>query len=126
MVSKRWSWLTALAVLFAGLTNAHAHVHYCFDGQEPPASVHLVDSTNHDHELPGGHHDDGSEHDDLDVDLPNQALAKAVKYDLPAITTHLWTFAFEAAPRSALAERVDSPPAPQPRYVHPQLRAPPR
>ena len=84
MVSKRWTWLAALAVLFAGLTNAHSHVHYCFDGQEPPASVHLVDGTDHDHELPG--HSDGAEHDDLDLDVPNQALAKAVKYDLPAIT----------------------------------------
>ena len=77
MVSKRWTWLAALAVLFAGLTNAHSHVHYCFDGQEPPASVHLVDGTDHDHEMPG--HSDGAEHDDLDLDVPNQALAKAVQ-----------------------------------------------
>jgi hypothetical protein len=124
MVSKRWTWLAALAVLFAGLTNAHSHVHYCFDGQEPPASVHLVDATDHDHELPG--HSDGAEHDDLDLDVPNQALAKAVKYDLPAITTHLWAMAFEPPARGALADRGDHPPAPNPRYALPQLRAPPR
>jgi len=124
MVSKRWTWLTALAVLFAGLTNAHSHVHYCFDGQEPPASVHLVDGTDHDHELPG--HSDGADHDDLDLDVPNQALAKAVKYDLPAIHVLVWTMPSESLPSSALAESVDVPPAPDPRYTHPQLRAPPR
>jgi hypothetical protein len=112
-------------VLFAGLTNAHSHVHYCFDGQEPPASVHLVDSTDHEHELPG-HHDDGAEHDDLDLDVPNQALAKAVKHDLAAIDLVAWTLPIESLPGGALAQGVDVPPAPSPRYALPQLRAPPR
>lgn len=124
MVSKRWTWLAAIAVLFAGLTNAHSHIHYCFDGQEPPAAVHLVDGTDHDHEVPG--HSDGTEHDDLDLDVPNQALAKAVKHDLPAITAHVWTVPFAALGGSTLAEHVDSPPAPDPRYARPQPRAPPR
>ena len=44
MTSKRWAWIAAAAVLFAGLTNAHAHVHFCFDGQEPPTAIHLADS----------------------------------------------------------------------------------
>ncbi len=124
MVSKRWTWLAAVAVLFAGLTNAHSHVHYCFDGQEPPAAVHLADGAHHEHELPGN--SGGTEHDDRDVDLPNQALAKAVKYDLAAITPHVWTAAFEPIPRGALVDTVDVAKAPDPRYVHPQLRAPPR
>ena len=124
MVSKRWTWLAAVAVLFAGLTNAHSHVHYCFDGQEPPGAVHLADGTDHDHELPG--HSGSSEHDDLDVDLANQALAKAVKYDLPAITPHVWTTAFEVVPRGALADTVVVPSTLSLRYAHPQLRAPPR
>ena len=124
MVSKRWTWLAALAVLFAGLTNAHSHVHYCFDGQEPPASVHLVDATDHDHELPG--HSDGAKHDDLDLDVPNQAVAKAVKHDLPANVAVAWATAIDALPASALAESIDVPAAPNPRYALPQLRAPPR
>jgi len=125
MVSKRWTWLAGLAVLFAGLTNAHGHVHYCFDGQEPPAAVHLVDSTDHHHEAPG-HSDDGTEHDDLDLDVPNQALAKAVKHDLAAIDMLAWTMPVASLPGSALAESVDAPPTPNPRYALPQLRAPPR
>jgi hypothetical protein len=134
MVSKRWSWLAALAVLFAGVTNAHSHVHFCFDGQEPPAAVHLVDVTDHHHDAPGHTHgaehrgggQDDTDHDDLDLDLPNQALAKAVKHDLTAIDALAWTLPIEAAPRSALADSVDTPPAPRPRYALPPLRAPPR
>jgi hypothetical protein len=128
MGSKRWTWLAAIAVLFAGLTNAHSHVHYCFDGQEPPAAVHLVDSTDHAHELPGhdGDADHGdAEHDDLDLDVPNQVLAKVCKHDLPAITAHVWTLAVPAAPAGSLADAIDAPPTPPPRYLHPQLRAPP-
>jgi hypothetical protein len=126
MVSKRWSWLAALAVLFAGVTNAHSHIHYCFDGQEPPAAVHLVDSSDHEHELPGHHSDDGTEHDDLDLDVPNQALAKAVKHDLPAIHVLVWTMPSESSPTGSMADNVDAPPAPDPRYSLPPLRAPPR
>jgi hypothetical protein len=127
MVSKRCAWPVALAVLFAGLTNAHSHVHYCFDGQEPPAAVHLVDSTDHDHEMPGHHDDDGAEHEDLDLDVPNQALSKACKHDLPAIAAVLVsTTPFDLLPGGALADGADIPPAPNPPYSLPQLRAPPR
>jgi hypothetical protein len=125
MVSKRWTWLPALGLLFAGLTNAHSHVHYCFDGQEPPAAVHLTDNTDHHHELPS--HDDGAtEHDDLDLDVPNQALSKVVKHDLPAIDALVWTMPVESLPSGALAASVDTPPHPNPRYALPRLRAPPR
>lgn len=109
-------------MLFAGLTNAHSHVHYCFDGQEPPAAVHLTDSAAHEHELPGN--DDGAEHEDFDVDVPNPALAKH-KYDLPAIVAFAWTAPIEARPGGALAVGIDVPTAPDPRYVLPPRRGPP-
>jgi hypothetical protein len=125
MVSKRWTWVAGFALLFAGLTNAHSHVHYCFDGSEPPATVHLVDSAAHHHDAPG-HSDDDVEHDDLDVDVPNQALAKAVKHDLPAIHGLAWTMPLGAVPGGTLPADVDTPPHPNPRYALPQLRAPPR
>jgi hypothetical protein len=126
MVSKRWTWLPALGLLFAGLTNAHSHVHYCFDGQEPPAAVHLTDNADHHHELPSHHDDGGAEHDDLDLDVPNQALSKVVKHDLPAIDALVWTMPVESLRSGALAARVDTPPHPNPRYALPRLRAPPR
>ena len=125
MVSKRWTWLAGFALVFAGFTNAHSHVHYCFDGSEPPAAVHIADNTAHHHEAPG-HSDDGTDHDDLDVDVPNQALAKAVKYDLPAMPVVAWTINVDALPGATLADSVDTPPQPNPRYALPQLRAPPR
>jgi hypothetical protein len=125
MVSRRWTWLAGFALLFAGITNAHSHVHYCFDGSEPAAAVHIADSAAHHHEAPG-HSDDATDHDDLDVDVPNQALAKAVKYDLLAIPVLARTITFDALPGGTLAVGVDSPPHPNPRYALPQLRAPPR
>ena len=123
--SKRSSWLAGFALLFAGITNAHSHVHYCFDGQEPPAAVHLLESADHHHETLG-HHDDGEKHDDLDVDVQNQALAKVVKYDLPAIPVVAWAITLDAAPDDTLEARLDTPPHPNPRYALPRLRAPPR
>ena len=135
MSSTRWTWVTGLAVLFAGLSNAHAHVHYCFDGQEPPATVHLSDGIDHEHEHPGqaSHHDTAThaehdgDHDDLDLDLPNQALAKAVKHDL-FIASPLpgWSTVIDSRPAEALVRSDDAPAAAAPLYARPPLRGPPR
>ena len=125
MASKRWTWLTGMAWMFAALTNAHSHVHYCFDGKEPPAAVHLADSTAHDHEIPG--HDPAGDHDDLDVDVPNQALGKACNHDAPAIPSALnWTVGVDTPVRAALVASDAPPPAPDPPYYRPPSRAPPR
>jgi hypothetical protein len=139
MASKRWTWVTAAALLFAGLTNAHAHVHYCFDGRAPPATVHYVDAHEHAHDFPagadrhdadedGGHHDEqAADHDDLDLDVPNDALAKSLKHDLPAIVAApLWAAGIEREAGVCLAAWSDVPPAPDPPYSRPPLRAPPR
>ena len=107
------------------MANAHGHVHYCFDGKEPPATVHLVDSAAHDHEIPG--HDPTGDHDDLDVDVPNKALAKVCNHDAPAISSVLaWTISVDA-PVGAVRIASDAPPpAPDPPYYRPPSRAPPR
>jgi len=124
MVSKRWTWLTGCAWLFAALSNAHGHVHYCFDGQEPPAAIHLTDSTDHDHEIPG--HDAAGDHDDLDLDVPNHALAKACKHDLPAMAPLVaWTLDLDAAARDTLVAPPLAPRAPDPHHYRPPLRGPP-
>jgi len=121
MVSKRWTWLTALAVLFAGLTHARSHVHYCFDGQEPAAAVHLVDSG---HEAPCH---DGNDCDFVDVDVPSEAFAATCAHDLPAIVPLLaWGVDFGAPIGTALVTAEAVPPAPDPDYSRPPSRAPPR
>jgi hypothetical protein len=126
MASKRWTWLMGIAWLFAAMTNAHGHVHYCFDGQEPPASVHLVDSTQHEHEHPG-HDSSESGHEDLDVDLPNQALGKACKHDAPAILPVLaWTAGVHAPVGAAPIPWDEAPQISDPPYHRPPSRAPPR
>lgn len=60
--------------------SAGIHLHLCLDGSEPPASVHFEDAGHH-----GEHHAD-EQHQDLDLSLAFEAIAKAVKQglDLPA------------------------------------------
>lgn len=124
MSCNRWpSVLAALAVLLTGVTNAHAHVHLCFDGQEPPASVHGADGghTHHEFESEGDH-----EHDDLDVDLRDHALAKSFKPDLPAIAAPALRIlpVSQRSAITAIAADGAGPPAARP-FSRPYLRAPP-
>lgn len=123
---KRWPIvLAALGVLFAGLTSAHAHVHLCFDGQEPPASVHgaFGDHARHAHHA----FQPDQDHDDLDIDLQDQALTKSFKPDLPAVAPSALCVLplAERAQVTAIAGPRNSPRAP-PRFSLPRLRAPPR
>jgi hypothetical protein len=122
---KRLRWNRLLLVALIGISMltvrvADAHVHLCLDGQEAPAAVHLGDGKVHDQ-----HADDPTTHQDLDVD-PDNAWGKTAKSDgkLPFIAN-----AF--APRYGFytgAERFASTHLPltaQPRFLRPQLRAPP-
>jgi hypothetical protein len=124
MPSKRWAFVAALGVLLAGITNAHAHIHLCFDGHEPPAALHLAGDTDHDksHER-----DDPDCSGDVDVDLQNQAVAKTVKHDLLGIDTPVsWTLALDGVVAAPLAALAESPRHPPPLFTRPPLRAPPR
>jgi hypothetical protein len=132
MFSRGWTWVACLAVLFAGLGNAH--LHYCFDGQEPPVSVHLTDGIDpgHDHHDHTGHapdHEpDQEHHDDLDVDLDlgNNALAKTFKFDQPDFASPSGWSVIVAAPRaSVLRDWIELPRTPEPSFARPQARGPP-
>jgi hypothetical protein len=121
--------IAAWAVAFAGLTNAHAHLHLCFDGSEPPTAVHLVDANNHlddhfnhfdDHELPSG------DHDDLTVDVADRALAKTLKPDIAAIDAGFACVSMtDASIVEALPRAAEIEPHPPPTFLRPLLRAPP-
>ncbi len=81
--SSRRKWLPSLlsGVLLL-LQVAGVHLHLCFDGQEPPVTVHLLDSgPNH---VPGT---TASDHQDRDVDRGSASFIKKAlaDYDSPPI-----------------------------------------
>jgi hypothetical protein len=74
---KTIAFVALIIWLIAGWSGAHGHL--CFDGQEPPISVHM-------HTL--GEHTDHAideQHVDADIDLSQPLLAKLSKIDLPLL-----------------------------------------
>lgn len=63
--------------LIAGWSGAHGHL--CFDGQEPPVTVHMDMLGNH------PEHSSDEKHFDADVDVGQLTLAKLSKIDLPLL-----------------------------------------
>ena len=116
-------WVVALALLAARVSNAH--VHFCFDGQEAPRSLHVSERSALCHASDGS----SGTHQDQDVDAVGAALAKkdsqAQSVDpLPIADVVLLLL---APPRSSVvrdavpADRTVNRP-----YLHlPQLRGPP-
>jgi len=66
-------WILLSFWLFASCVSIHAHV--CFDGQEPPVSIHLQMMDGHD-----DHHPQ-EVHDDQDVELQQWVITKITKLD---------------------------------------------
>jgi hypothetical protein len=81
---KTLAFVALLIWLLLGWSGAHGHL--CFDGQEPPMSVHMDMLGEH----PEHHADE--QHLDADMDLGQLALAKLVKFDLPVLLTTLFLF----------------------------------
>jgi hypothetical protein len=61
--------------LFGNLMGTHGH--FCFDGQEPPMSVHMDIIGDHIE-----HHDANELHQDADINLMQSILAKFSKIDI--------------------------------------------
>jgi hypothetical protein len=102
---------------------AGIHLHLCFDGSEPPASVHFEDAGHH-----GEHHAD-EEHQDLDLSLAFEAIAKAVKQglDLPVFLLAALLL-LPPLVRTTLRRGLPEPPAgafPSRLSLRPPLRGPP-
>lgn len=96
-----------------------AHGHFCFDGQEPPVSVHMHMLGDHPE-----HHDD-EVHQDADVDLLQSAIAKLTKLDQGLILLAVVALLLVVRPRPVLASRYSAfIPTPIP-FTRPPLRAPP-
>ena len=75
--------LTLLCVVILATRIAGAHLHLCFDGMEPSASVQLDADTSHGDSEDGA----GKRRHDLDLSLAGEALAKKVDgaLELPAL-----------------------------------------
>jgi hypothetical protein len=114
--------LLTLLVAALFLRVAGVHLHYCQDGQEPPASLHVADAGLH------ADHDMGSEdHRDVDVQLES-AFLKSSKLggDLLAIVDAPTLSSMALPTVRHLAARTD-PAAPRGwrAFLRPPLRAPP-
>jgi hypothetical protein len=116
----------ALAVFFSSVTNAHAHIHLCDDGEQPPVTIHGAQDTDHAHFGDLQHDDEPSCHDDVDVDLRGDGVAKSFKPDLPAVTSTI----FFVLP--AVVDTTEPPTlepgtrrGPDPPHTRPPLRGPP-
>ena len=114
---KTLTFATLLVWLLAGWSGAHGHI--CFDGQEPPISVHLYS--------PGEHadHNSSQNHLDADVDLGQLAPAKPVKIDLPLLLAAAFLLVFLFSnPTQICISYARIIPARIP-GIRPPLRAPP-
>jgi hypothetical protein len=91
------------------------HLHLCFDGSEPPVSLHGIDTGDH-------HADDGIEHDDSEVDLPGFTLSKAKSdfHDAALVQAAVWRLA--ELPRLAIPLDTGEP---HRRLTTPYLLKPP-
>jgi hypothetical protein len=77
-------WITLVSLAIMAMPISGAHLHLCFDGNEPPATFHpLEDGSAHDDSTAGG------AHNDTDVSLQGLALAKKHDgaLDVPAALT---------------------------------------
>ncbi|MGK2942352.1 MAG: hypothetical protein ACSLFJ_11840 [Immundisolibacter sp.] len=111
--------LVCVALLFVRLGGAHMHL--CFDGGEPPASLHVTDASHH------AEHHDGQDHVDRDVSLLGDALTKFGKssLDQPLLLAAFWLVVLLLARlriRPAEPPRVAIYP---PRFCRPPPRGPP-
>ncbi len=96
-----------------------AHGHFCFDGQEPPVSVHMHMLGDH----PEHHADE--DHQDADVDLLQSAIAKLTKLDQSLILLTVITLLLVLQRTQVLVSHYSSfIPAHIP-FARPLLRAPP-
>lgn len=75
---KTIAFVALIIWLIAGWSGAHGHL--CFDGQEPPVSVHMEMMGEH-----ADHHAADEQHVDADIDLSQPLLAKLSKIDLPLL-----------------------------------------
>lgn len=98
---------------------AGAHGHFCFDGQEPPVSVHMHALSDH----PEHHADE--DHQDADVDWAQSAIAKLSKLELGAILFAVVVLFPVRQPRQIASDHYSTLVPTHRSFTRPLLRAPP-
>ena len=118
-------WVVALGFVVARI--ADAHVHLCFDGQEPRSSLHVSDLgvVCHTAQEPSSPHED----DDVDISVFGALLAKKDAQDQsvePTVFADV-VLALVAPPANSLApfSGPDLPAYSRPHLDQPRLRGPP-
>ena len=114
---KTFAFAALMIWLVAGWSGAHGHL--CFDGQEPPVSVHM-------HTL-GEHTDHATDeqHVDADIDLSQPLLAKLTKIDLPLLIAAALLLAILFEKISLVTSRYSPSYFSRRASLRPPLRAPP-
>ena len=111
------------AMMFVMLRTADAHAHFCFDGKEPPTSIHVADGESHPCETDPSQGHTG----DKDVKLsPDVFVKKPIPSDVwvPFAISFVFQFALQPVdePTVDIAPTADSRP---PLFRVPPLRGPP-
>ena len=104
--------------LIASWSGAHGHL--CFDGQEPPISVHMEMMAEH-----ADHHAADEQHVDADVDLSQPLLAKLTKIDLPLLIAAALLLAMWFEKISIVVSNYSPTYSSRLTGLRPPLRAPP-
>jgi hypothetical protein len=119
-------WTVVLTVLTVRASDTH--LHFCYDGQEPPTTIHFADASVHNDD----HHDDehgGEPHADKDFDPLVGMLLKQGGSDADlALPTYVVAAVLLLPPATRIVPVVsDSLPehTNPPFYLRPPLRGPP-
>jgi len=117
------AWIAILSIAILAMPMGGAHLHLCFDGNEPAASLHAVDN--------GVHHAGGAApvHHDVDVQLGDSATGKKLSGSADGLALIAAAFIVFRLPSTGAVVvphgRADTRlPVPDTRLL-PPLRAPP-
>ena len=89
------AYLLLLGLAILAMPSQSGHLHFCFDGQEPPVSVHMDDMG-----VPHTQHELSNPHSDAELSLTNNVVIKKIEggLDVPikffAATLILLTLSF--------------------------------
>lgn len=114
---KTFAFAALILWLLAGWSGVHGHL--CFDGQEPPLSVHM--------DMLGDHpeHQTEQQHQDADLDPGQLVLAKLMKVDLSYFIAAALLLVISRVKPEIAFSRYTRCYLDRPHSLRPPLRAPP-